>query len=303
MAARGQQSMPVIGVLDSYGDTAVLPAFRDGLSESGYTVGGNVVLDVRSTDQYDRLPVLAADLVSDHPKVLVAVDGPSARVAKATTATIPIVFSVGGDPVALGLVSDIAHPSGNITGVTFFSAQLLQKQVGLMHELFPKARTFGVLADPQNPRAVTDLVSVRVAADSIGIEIHVVNAVAKTDFEEAFTELQSRHIDTLLVLGDPLTARERGRIAELALRYELAAMMFMRRFAESGGLISYGASDLEAERQAGRYAGRILRGERPGELPVLQPTKFDLVINLKTAKALGLTIPPGVLAIADEVIE
>jgi putative ABC transport system substrate-binding protein len=304
LAADGQQAaMPVVGLLDSFGDSAVLPTFRNGLSDVGYTVGRNVVLDVRSTDQYDRLPALAADLVLGRPAVLVALDGPSARTVKASTTTIPIVFSVGGDPVELGLVTNIGRPGGNITGVTFFTAQLLQKQIGLMRELFPKARAFGVLANPRNPRAMADLASTRAAADAVGIEIHVANAVVGTDFEDAFAILQSKHIDALLMLGDPFIARERARLAELALRHGIAAMMFWRQFAESGGLISYGANSLDAHRQAGRYAGRILNGEPPETLPVLQPTRFELVINLKTAKVLGLAIPPGVLAIADEVIE
>jgi putative ABC transport system substrate-binding protein len=303
-AVRAQQpTVPVIGMPDSFGDSVVLPAFRNGLSEVGYTVGRNVVLDVRSTDQYDRLPALAADLLLGHPTVLVALDGPSARVVKASTTTIPIVFSIGGDPVELGLVTNTGRPGGNITGVTFFTAQLLQKQVGLMRELFPKARAFGVLANPRNPRAIADLASTRAAAEAMGIEIHVVNAVIRTDFEEAFAALQSKHIGALLMLGDPLIARERARLAELTLRHGIAAMMFWRQFAESGGLISYGASPPDAPRQAGRYAGRILNGERPETLPVLHPTRFELVINLKTAKALGLAVPPTLLALADEVIE
>jgi putative tryptophan/tyrosine transport system substrate-binding protein len=298
LAVRAQQPIPVV-----FADSAVLPTFRNGLTEVGYTVGRNVVLDLRSTDQYDRLPSLAADLVLGRPAVLVALDGPSARVVKAATTTIPIVFVIGGDPVELGLVTNIGHPGGNITGVTFFTAQLLQKQVRLMRELFLNARAFGVLANPRNPRAMADIASARSATDAIGIEIHVANVVVRTDFEEAFALLQSKHIDALLMLGDPLIARERATLADLTLRHGIAAMMFWRQFAESGGLISYGANSLDAHRQAGRYCGRILNGELPETLPVLQPTRFELVINLKTAKVLGLTIPPTLLALADEVVE
>jgi len=304
LAARAQQSaMPVVGLLDSVGDTNTLPTFRNGLNELGFAVGRNVVMDVRSTEQYDRLPALAADLILGSPAVLVALDGPSARVIKAATTTIPIVFSIGGDPVELGFVTNIGRPGGNISGVTFFTAQLLQKQVGLMHELLPKARAFGVLVNPQNPRAVADLASMRAAASTFGIEIHAANVLAKRDFEEALVALQSKRIDALVILGDPLTMRERASLADLTSHYAIPSMMYTRQFPEIGGLISYGASIVDATRQAGRYVGRILKGEKPGDLPVLQPTKIELVINLKTPKALGLEIPPNLLALADEVIE
>jgi putative tryptophan/tyrosine transport system substrate-binding protein len=304
LAVSAQQApIPVVGVLDSVADAFHFSAFRNGLREVGYIVGQNVVLDVRSTNQYDQLPALAADLVSSHPAVLVALGGPATPVVKAATTTIPIVFSIGGDPVELGFVANIGRPGGNITGVTFFTAQLLQKQVGVMRELFPKARTFGVLVNPRNPRAVADLASVRAAAGTLGIEIYAANASAKSDFEGAFAAFQSKHVDALIILGDPLASRERKRLAEMTLRQAVPAMYFEREFPQAGGLISYGASSPDAYRQAGRYVGRILQGERPGDLPVLQPTKFELVINLNTAKALGLEIPPTLLALADEVIE
>jgi putative tryptophan/tyrosine transport system substrate-binding protein len=295
--------MPVVGVLDSVADPFHFSAFRNGLGEVGYIVGHNVVLDVRSTNQYDHLPALAADLVSSHPAVLVALGGPATPVVKAATTTIPIVFSVGGDPVELGFVANIGGPGGNITGTTFFTAQLLQKQVGVMRELFPKARAFGVLVNPRNPRAVADLASVRTAAGTLGIEIYAANASAKSDFGQAFAAFQSKHVDALIILGDPLASRELKDLAEMTLRQAVPAMYFAREFSQAGGLISYGASSPDAYWQAGRYVGRILNGERPGDLPVLQPTKFELVINLKTAKALGLEIPPMLLALADEVIE
>ena len=304
LAARAQQAaIPVVGVLDAVADAFHFSAFRNGLNEGGYTIGHNVVLDVRSTNQYDQLPTLATDLVSSHPAVLVALGGPATPAVKAASTTIPIVFSIGGDPVELGFVANIGRPGGNITGTTFFTAQLLQKQVGLMRELLPKASAFGILVNPRNPRAVADLASVHTAAGALGIEIYAANASAPSDFEGAFATFRSKHVDALVILGDPLPSREHKGLAEMALRQALPAMYFAREFPLVGGLISYGASSPDAYRQAGRYVARILRGERPGDLPVLQPTKFDLVINLKTAKALGLTIPDKLLALADEVIE
>jgi putative ABC transport system substrate-binding protein len=304
LAARAQQApIPVVGVLDSVADAFHFSAFRNGLSEVGYIIGHNVVLDVRSTTQYDQLPALAADLVSSHPAVLVALGGPATPAVKAASTTIPIVFSIGGDPVELGFVANIGRPGGNVTGTTFFTAQLLQKQVGIMHELVPKARTFGILVNPRNPRAVADLESVRGAAGTLGIEVYAANASAKSDFESAFAAFQSKHVDALIILGDPLASREQKGLAEMTLRQVVPAMYFAREFPRAGGLISYGASSPDAYWQAGRYVGRILKGERPGDLPVLQPTTFELVINLKTAKALVLEIPPTLLALADEVVE
>jgi putative ABC transport system substrate-binding protein len=304
LAARAQQSaIPVVGVLDSVVETPIFSAFRGGLNDTGYVVGRNVVLDMRSTDRYDQLPALAADLVSGQPAVLVALGGPATPAAKAATTTIPIVFSIGGDPIELGFVANIARPGGNITGATFFAAHLLQKQVGIMRELLPKARAIGVLVNPRNPRAPADLASVRAAAGTLGIEVHAANAVGKSDFEAAFAVFQSAHADALVILGDPVTYRERRSLAELALRHAIPALYVAREFPQVGGLISYGANIADAHRQAGRYTGRILRGEKAADLPVVQPTKFELVINLRTATALGLTMPDRLLAIADEVIE
>ena len=304
LTARAQQAaIPVVGVLDAVADASHFSAFRNGLNEGGYTIGHNVVLDVRSTNQYDQLPTLAADLVSSHPAVLVALGGPATPAVKAASTTIPIVFSIGGDPVELGFVANIGRPGGNITGTTFFTAQLLQKQVELMRELLPKASAFGILVNPRNPRALADLASVHAAASALGIEIYAANASAASDFEGAFATFRSKHVDALVILGDPLPSREQKGLAEMALRQTLPAMYFAREFPLVGGLISYGASSLDAYRQAGRYVARILGGERPGDLPVLQPTKFDLVINLKTAKAFDLQIPDKLLALADEVIE
>ena len=302
LGARAQQpTMPVIGVLDSVGASAVA-AFRGGLGEMGYVEGRNVSIELRTTDQNDRLPALAAELVRDQVTVIAAIGGPSAPAAKATTATIPIVFSIGGDPVELGLVSSLNRPSDNITGVTFFAAQLLQKQLGLLREVVPKAVVFGVLVNPNNLRGKADVNFVQEAVRSLGLETHIVNAGTERDFDAAFASLVQRHADALIICGDPFFLRASASIAVLAARHVIPAI-FGGRFAEVGGLMAYGASLKDAHRQAGIYVGRILRGEKPGDLPVMQPTKFDFVINLKTAKALGLTIPSGLLAIADEVIE
>jgi putative tryptophan/tyrosine transport system substrate-binding protein len=295
--------MPVVGVLNSGTDALHFSAFRSGLNETGYMIGHNVVPDVRWTDQYDQLAALAADLVSSHPAVLVALGGPATPAVKAASTTIPIVFSIGGDPVELGFVANIGRPGGNITGTTFFTAQLLQKQVGLLRELFPKARAFGVLVNPRNPRAVADLASVRAASGTLGIQIYPANASTQSDFDGAFAAFRREHVDAIVILGDPLASREHKGLAEMTLKQAIPAMYFGREFPQAGGLMSYGASSLDAYRQAGRYVGRILKGERAGDLPVLQPTKFELVVNLKTAQALALTFPDRLIALADEVIE
>jgi putative tryptophan/tyrosine transport system substrate-binding protein len=304
LSARAQQpAMPIVGVLDSVGSPTVLPAFRDGLTETGYVAGRNVALDVRSTDNYDRLPELARDLAYGRVAAIAALGGPSAPPAKAASTTIPIVFSIGGDPVELGLVDNIRRPGRNITGVTFFTAQLLQKQIGLMHELLPKAHAFGLLVNPENPRAQADLGNAQAAARSLNIDLHIANASAKREFESAFATFQQKHVAAIIIPGDPLVFRESSSLAMLTSRYAMPAIMGAGTFARSGGLLGYGASVTDAYRQAGTYVGRILKGERPGELPVLQPTKFELVINLKTAKAMGLAMPATLLALADEVIE
>jgi putative ABC transport system substrate-binding protein len=304
IAARAQQqTMPVVGVLDSIGSAATLPAFRDGLAQMGYVAGRNVALDVRSTDNYDRLPELARDLASGPVAAIAALGGPSAPAAKAASATIPIVFTIGGDPLELGLVASISRPGGNITGVTFFTAQLLQKQIGLVHELLPNARAFGLLLNPENPRARADLASAEGAARSIDIDLHVANASATREFESAFAAFQQKRVDAVIIAGDPLVFRESSSVAALTTRYAMPAIMGTGRFAREGGLLGYGTIVTDSLRQAGVYIGRILKSERPGDLPVLQPTKFELVINLKTAKALSIEVPPTLLALADEVVE
>ena len=259
--------------------------------------------EARTTSQSDRLPALATELVSRQVAVIAALDGLSAPVAKAATTTIPIVFSVGGDPVELGLVANLRRPGGNITGVTFFAAELLQKQVGLMRELVPKARALGVLVNPNNARHKADSAKVEAAARPLGFETHVVSAGTELDLVSAFTTLVERQAGALIVCGDPFFARAATGIAALAARHAIPAMYGTRNFFEIGGLITYGASNTESYRQNGIYVGRILKGEKAGDLPIMQPTKFGLLINLKAAKAIGLVIPNALLALADEVIE
>ena len=308
LAAGAQQSkVPVIGILDSIGPGTVgahtLAAFRSGLGETGYVEGRNVEIELRSTNQYDLLPALATELVHDQVAVIAAAGGPSAPAAKAATATIPIVFGIGGDPFELGLVSNLNRPGGNITGATFFAAQLLQKQVGLLHELAPKAAVIGFLINPDNPRAETDANNVRAAARTLGLDTHVVNASSEGDLDPAFESLLRQQAGALLVGGDPFIVRAGATLAALTARHSIPAIYSSREHAEAGGLMTYGANRLDAYRQAGVYAGRILKGEKPGDLPVMQPTKFELVINLEAAKALHLEIPATLLALADEVIE
>lgn len=296
-----QPAKPVIGILDSVGASAVA-AFRSGLGETGYIEGRNVAIALRTTIKNDRLPALADELVRNQVAVIAAIGGPSAPAAQAATATIPIVFSIGGDPVQLGLVKSLNRPGGNITGATFFAAELLQKQLGLLHEVVPKATVFGLLVNPNNPRSKTDTTFLQAAVSRLGLKAHVVNAGDERDLEGGFANLVRSHVDMLIIAGDPFLLRANAIIAALAARHGIPAI-FGGEFAAAGGLLSYGASLTDAHRQAGIYVGRILKGEKPGDLPVVQPTKFEFIINLKTAKALGLTIPPGVLAIADEVIE
>jgi putative tryptophan/tyrosine transport system substrate-binding protein len=299
LAARAQQpAMPVIGFLNSASDKFAT-GFYKGLSEEGQIDGRNVAIELRSTQQYAEVPSLAAELVQRRVAVIAALGGPAAAAAKAATATIPIVFSVGGDPVELGLVPNINRPGGNITGVTFFAKQLLQKQVGILHDLVPKASVL----DPNNWRHQADAGEVQAAARTLGFDVHVATAGSERDLDAAFAGLVQRHVQALVIAGDAFFFRVSTRLVALTEQHSVAAIFGSREFTDAGGLMSYAASLADANRQAGIYVGRILKGERPGDLPIMQPSKFELVINLKTAKTLGLDIPPGVLAIADEVIE
>jgi putative tryptophan/tyrosine transport system substrate-binding protein len=307
-AARAQQpAMPVIGFLGS--STPVdrahyLTAFRQGLREAGYVEGQNVAIEYRwAQDQAERLPDLAADLVRRQVTAIAAHDTPSSIVAKAATTTIPIVFASGGDPVKLGLAASLNRPGGNVTGVTFVVAELGAKQLGLLHELQPGAVRVGVLVDPNFALTQSFVSDVQAAALSIGDEIEVLDAPTGRDIDTAFARLAQKPIDALLVGPGPLLDNRRIQLATLAAYHRLPAIYPLRVFAEAGGLMSYGTSIIDAYRQAGIYTGRILKGEKAADLPVLQSTKFEFVINLNTARAFGLTFPPGLLAIVDEVIE
>ena len=303
LAARGQQAaLPVIGLLNSVSDRFVT-AFYKGLSEGGHIDGRNVAIELRSTQQYDAVPSLAAELVQRRVAVIAALGGPAAAAAKAATTTIPIVFSIGGDPVELGLVPNINRPGGNITGVTFFAKQLLQKQVGILHDLVPKASVLGVLINPNNWRHQADTGEVQAAARALGLDVYVVAAGSERDLDTAFAGLVQRHVQALVIAGDAFFFRVSTKLVALTEQHSVAAIFGSREFTDAGGLMTYGASLADANRQAGIYVGRILKDEKPGNLPVMQPSKFELIINLKAAKTLGLTISPGVLALADEVIE
>ena len=308
LAAHAQQSaMPVIGFLGSSApvDRArYLTAFRQGLREPGYVEGQNVAIEYRwAQDQADRLPDLAADLVRRQVTVIAAHDTPSSIVAKAATTTIPIVFVSGGDPVKLGLVASLNRPGGNVTGVTFVVAELGAKQLGLLHELQPGAVRVGVLIDPNFALTQSFVSDVQAAALSIGKQIEVLEAPTVRDIDTAFARLAQKPIDALLVGPGPLLDNRRVQLATLAAYQRAPAIHPLRAFAEAGGLMSYGTSITDAYRQAAVYTGRILKGEKPADLPVMQPINFELVINLNTARAFGLTVPPSLLARADEVIE
>jgi ABC-type uncharacterized transport system substrate-binding protein len=308
LAARAQQpAMPVIGFLSSSApvDRArYLTAFRQGLRETGYVEGQNVVIEYRwAQDQHDVLPDLAADLVRRQVTVIAAHDTPSSIVAKAATTTIPIVFASGGDPIKLGLVAGLNRPGGNVTGVTFVVAELGAKQLGLLHELQPGAVRVGVLVDPNFAPTQSFVSDVQAAALSIGKQIEVFDAPTGRDIDTAFARLTQKPIDALLVGPSPLLNNRRLQLATLAAYHRVPAIYPVREFAEAGGLMSYGTSITDAYRQASVYIGRILKGEKPGDLPIMQSTKFEFVINLNTARAFGLSFPPGLLAIADEVIE
>ena len=309
LAARGQQSgMPVVGYLEAGLPEALahrLAAFRKGLSETGYVEGQNVAIEYRwAQDQYDRLPELAADLVRRRVAVIATPGSAQGSLAaQAATTTIPIVFSTGVDPVKVGLVASLNRPGGNVTGVSSMTGELGAKQLGLLHELLPGATRFAVLANPNNAMTEAVIKDLHTAALAIGVQIDVFNAGTNRDIDTVFASLVQKRIDALLVSPDPLFSNRRGQLVTLATYHRIPAIYFSREFAEVGGLMSYGTSQTDIFHQVGIYVGRILKGEKPADMPILRATRFELVINLQTAKTLGLTIPPGVLAIADEVIE
>jgi putative ABC transport system substrate-binding protein len=310
LAVRAQQpATPIIGFLgagslDGYANHVI--AFRQGLKEAGFVAGQNVTIEYRwAAAQYDRLPALASDLVSRQVAVLLASGGEiSVLAARAATATIPIVFTSGADPVESGLVASLSRPEGNMTGVSFSGRALGPKRIELMHELLPRATTVAVLQNAKNPLRPAELADLQAAADHFGEQLRVVSASTAHEIEQIFAQLGQIRADALVLNGDLLFTSERNAIVELAARVSLPTIYHDDLFVRAGGLISYGASTTAVYRQAGIYTGRILKGAKPADLPVMLPTEFDLVINLKTAKMLGLYVPESfVLYRADEVIE
>jgi putative tryptophan/tyrosine transport system substrate-binding protein len=308
-AARAQQAtMPVVGYLSSRSpgeSAAVVSAFRQGLGESGYVVGQNVTIEYRWAEgNYDRLPALAAELVGLRVAAILAAGGPpSALAAKKATSKIPIIFSAADDPVGLGLVESLSRPGGNITGMSVFNSALGAKRLGLLHELVPSARTVAYLANPANPSTRLEIRAGQEAAKTLGIDLQILNASNDQEIEAAFARLAELKAGAIIVAGEPYFDSRRSAIVGLAAKYAIPASYSWRENVEMGGLLSYGTILNESYRNSGVYCGRILKGEKPADLPVMQPTKFELTINLKTAKALGLTIPPALLTGADEVIE
>ena len=309
LTARAQQpAMPVIGYFSarsSDSDVPMLAAFRQGLSEIGYVEGKNVAIEFRwGEGQYDRMPALAEDLVRREVAVIVTSGGEiSAQAAKVATATIPIVFNIGDDPVRFGLVTSLNRPGGNLTGVASFVRVLEAKQIGLLRELVPTAAVIAFLVNPNEPTAKTQIDDAVEAARAVGQQLIVLRAGTEGEIDETFATLVQQRAGALLVAAGPFFVTRAHKFVALAARHAVPAMYTRREFTEAGGLISYGSSTAELYRQMGVYTGRILKGEKPGDLPVLQPTKFELVINLKTAKALGLALSSGLLSIVDEVIE
>jgi putative tryptophan/tyrosine transport system substrate-binding protein len=308
LAARAQQpAMPTIGFLNSASPEGYAPyatAFRQGLKEAGYVDGQNVTIEYRWAEgRYERLPTQASDLVRRQVSVIAATSTPAIPVAKAATSTIPIVFTTAADPVKLGFVASLNRPGGNATGVSFFNADLVSKQAGLLHELIPAATHVGLLVNPNFPATDAITRDTTTAASAIGFRIDVMQASDSREIEAAFGALVRNRADALLIGSDTFFVSRRLQIATLAARHAIPAVYPLRDFAEAGGLMSYGTSQTEAYRQAGIYTGKILNGAKPADLPVMQSTKFELVINLPTARAIGLEVPPTLLARADEVIE
>jgi putative ABC transport system substrate-binding protein len=308
IVVRAQQSaLPVIGWLDGQSQESVqdrLPAFRNGLAETGYVEERNVIVEYRwAENDNDRLPTLAADLVSRRVAVLVARGTQAALAAKAATTTIPIVFNTGGNPVALGLVASLNRPGANLTGNAFLAAELVSKQLQLLRDLLPNSARFGVLADPAFPATPSIVAELQVGARSLGVQLVIASARTDGDLEPAFATFSQQRVGAVLIGVTDLYTRLMEQLAALAARRALPTIFSFREYALAGGLMSYGSNLSYISHQVGVYTGRILRGEKPADLPVQQPTKLELVINLKTAKALGLTIPETLLATADEVIQ
>jgi putative tryptophan/tyrosine transport system substrate-binding protein len=308
LAGRAQQrAMPVVGLL--YGGSPEASAngvsrFRQGLSETGFVEGRNVAIEYRfAQNEFDRLPALAAELVRRQVAVIVTPSStPAALAAKGATSTIPIVFAVGADPVQIGLVASLNRPGGNVTGISSMNTELSAKRLGLLHELMPGAGRIAVLVNPSSPDAEFFTRDSQEAALAMGLQIEVLTASTNRDIDAAFASLVQKHAEALLVTNSNLFANRIVQLVTLATDHRVPAIHYTRDFALTGGLISYGPN-LDANRQVGIYTGRILQGEKPADLPVVRPTKFELIINLKTAKALGLRVPETLLATADQVIE
>jgi ABC-type uncharacterized transport system substrate-binding protein len=309
LAVRAQQAgMPVVGFLNGgslEGYAPFVAAFRQGLKEAGYVEGQNATIEYRWAEgHYDRLPSLAADLVQQKVTVIAATTTPAALAAKAATSTVPIVFTTGGDPIKLGLVASLRRPGGNVTGSTNFSVEVGPKRLELARELFPGTTTVALLVNPTSPLAATVSKDLQAVADTLGVRLHVLHASTEADFEAAFaTAAQLRAAALVIGSADPLFGGHAAQLGALALRHRVPAIYQYREFAAAGGLMSYGGSITETYRLAGLYAGRILKGEKPADLPVQQATKVELYINLNTAKTLGITVPLPLSGRADELIE
>ena len=308
LAAHAQPSMPVVGFLNTASPAPfahLVAAFRKGLGEAGFVEGRNVAIEYRWAEgDYDRLPALAGELVRRPVSVLLATGGdPAIRAARAATTTIPIVFAIGSDPVTLGYVASLSRPGGNVTGVMQLTSMLGAKRIGLLRALVPSAQTIAVLSNPNFPVSNLQLKDAQEAAAQIGVRLLVLDASTESEFEPAFAKLVAGRAEALMVGADPFFNSRRNQIVALAARHKVPAVYEFREFAAAGGLMSYGTSLSNSYVQVGNYAGRILKGAKPADLPVFQTTRFEFVINLKAAKELGIEMPPGLSAQADEVIE
>jgi putative ABC transport system substrate-binding protein len=299
--------MPVVGFLDSSSADEYAPflaAFRAGLNEAGFVEGGNVAIEYRWADgQYDRLPALATDLIDRQVRVIVVFDFVTATAAKAATATIPIVFSVGDDPVVSGLVTSLNRPGGNLTGTSRLNVELEPKRLEMLHELIPDAKAFALLVNPTNPNAARAASEMAAAAQSLGMALHVLRASSDQDLDLAFGQVRPLGAGGIVIAPDPFFLTRSARLAELALAYGIPAICQYPEFTAAGGFASYAGSPIETYRLMGLYIARILRGEKPADLPIQQFDRLELILNLKTAKALGLTVPLPILALANKVIE
>ena len=308
LAARSQQAaLPMIGFLNGGSPAEYAPmvaAFREGLKELGYVEGQNVAIEFRWAEgKYERLSALGTDLVRRQVAAIAATSTPAAQAAKALTATVPIVFTTGADPVQLGLVASLNRPGGNVTGVSFLVNELTKKQFEVLHQILPKAALIGFLVNPAVAYARSQTTEAQDAARALGRQLFVVTARTESEIDAAFAALVKKLAGGVITISDPFLNSRRDQIVALAARHSLPALYPVRDYVAAGGLMSYGTSIIGAYRQVGVYTGRILKGEKPADLPVMRPTKLDLVINQKTAKALDLTIPPALIALADEVIE